>query len=67
MKLDADAPDLNKIDPPVWVQKFVEGLTSGLLESVDKSLPADELRERVRNFLPRTRINVSIRQVEKHE
>ena len=54
-------------DVPRWISQFVDGLSSDRLEEIDKSLSAEELKERIRKFLPRTRFNVSIRQVEKYE
>ena len=50
-----------------WMSQFVDGLSSERLAKVDQSLTAAELKKRIRLFLPRTRFNVSIRQVEKHE
>ena len=49
------------------MSQFVDGLSSERLAKVDQSLTAAELKKRIRLFLPRTRFNVSIRQVEKHE
>ena len=54
-------------DVPRWISQFVDGLSADRLEEIDKSLSAEELKERIRKFLPRTRFNVSIRQVEKYE
>ncbi|XP_063681891.1 uncharacterized protein LOC134816826 [Bolinopsis microptera] len=54
-------------DVPRWISQFVDGLSSDRLEKIDKSLSAEELKERIRKFLPRTRFNISIRQVEKYE
>ena len=57
----------SRLDSPVWVEQFVEGLSPALLERIDPSLQTEEFREMVRKFLLRTRVNVSIRQVEKHD
>ena len=47
-----------------WIDGFVTGLSSEFLEEVDGSLSMEEFQKTIVEYLPTTRINISIRQVE---